>query len=149
MSVKNIKFLYEKIVYNMMPLYARNVIPFEYIKLLLHMAYIGKNDLKTNFKAMQRFENVRRDAEFLGYVLGESERPNRTETCFFFPGFMTWCILVSRWNRSGVDIGSDYFWRRDGQVMTSWSSSCQIRGRKRLGAVTMYLGKWTYFTNLN
>ena len=49
------------------------------------MAYIGKNDLKTNFKAMQRFENVRRDAEFLGYVLGESERPNRTETCFFSP----------------------------------------------------------------
>jgi hypothetical protein len=26
---------------------------------------------------MQRFENARRDAELLGYVLGESARPNR------------------------------------------------------------------------
>jgi hypothetical protein len=33
--------------------------------------------LKTDFKAMQRFENARRDAELLGFVVGESARPNR------------------------------------------------------------------------
>jgi hypothetical protein len=35
------KFLFVEIVYNMVPLYARKVIPFEYIKLLLHIAYRG------------------------------------------------------------------------------------------------------------
>ena len=33
--------------------------------------------MKTNLKAMQRFENASRNAELLGYVLGESARPNR------------------------------------------------------------------------